>query len=198
MEPTRQGPGMARRIPAELHASGTSHWCSSDIVAAPGRRLPDVPKERRTVRFRCNCTPPKRWPDAVSASRSALESRGQTQPASAGDCRWTATEAQEQVDHRPIMHDGEPAWPGQSPVVATVEELGLRMTSWRSTAVAATSAAVFLVRRRRACLGPDALAEAIEIGHTNSCFLLEVPSQPCVSASMTAMQSRVRQRRDGG
>jgi hypothetical protein len=41
-----------------------------------------------------------------------------------------AKEAQEQVDHRAMMRDGKPAWPGQSPIVATVGELWVRMTSW--------------------------------------------------------------------
>ena len=44
-----------------------------------------------------------------------------------------AKEAQEQVDHRAMMHDGVPAWPGQSPIVVTVGELRVRITSWRST-----------------------------------------------------------------
>ena len=38
-----------------------------------------------------------------------------------------------QNEHRAMMHDGGPAWPGQSPIVATVGELSVRMTSWRST-----------------------------------------------------------------
>jgi hypothetical protein len=30
-----------------------------------------------------------------------------------------------------MMHVPVPAWPGQSPIVATVGKLGVRMTSWR-------------------------------------------------------------------
>jgi hypothetical protein len=44
-----------------------------------------------------------------------------------------AKEAQEQIDHRTMVHDGGPAWPAPLPIVATVRELRVRMTSWRST-----------------------------------------------------------------
>jgi hypothetical protein len=38
-------------------SDGASDWRGSEIAAAPGRRLPDVQKERRTVRFRCHWNP---------------------------------------------------------------------------------------------------------------------------------------------
>ena len=58
-------------------SDGATDWRSSDTVFAQGDVCLTSPKQRRIAYFR-SLGPPKRRPDAFSASRSPLESRGQS------------------------------------------------------------------------------------------------------------------------